>query len=308
MVMIIPKILSLLSGAILVTGGAYYVAKNMVARKPQDKVSVMTWNVLAGPFTKYNSAYHKAGAGEIEASSQTIARYSMAGKELTSRLTDIVFLQECETRFFEIEWNSASSDIFKEYHILQCQTSPEEPGTAVLVRKTGRARLAADKPICIGGTQETGGKSKIATVVPVTIGSKEIQVVSTHFTWDGATDLRLNHAALIGKGLVDDGSNVILGGDFNCEPGKNLTHLEGHSFLGKMRHVQLPKGSMTGLSGDDFSKQEHIDHLYISKGMSVRSAAALASPKSPYAVSDGWQPAPVQGPSDHVPVVVELRI
>lgn len=290
----------------LLTGGAYMVTKSMISQRDAAKLTVMTWNVLAGPFTMHNSAHHRSPE-KIETSHQTHARYSIAGKEIRNRAVDIVMLQECETPFFESKWNSAASDILKKYHIFQCQTSPEEPGTAILVKKYGWAKVAADKPMCIGGTKETGGTSKIATVLPVTVGSKEIQVVSTHFTWNGAAEQRIHHAALIGKSLPSDASNVILGGDFNCEPGAHLEKLEGQSFLGKMNHVPLPSGSMTGLSGD-FSKQERIDHLYISKDMAFSNASALASPQSPYAVSDGSQPAAVQGASDHVPVFAEVSL
>lgn len=231
----------------------------------------------------------------------------MAGKEISQKAADVVFLQECETPFFQSAWNSTAENIMREYHIFQCQTSHDEPGTAVMVRKSGRAAVAVEKPICIGGTKETGGTSKIATVLPVTVSSREIKVVSTHFTWNGAAEQRLHHAKLLGEALPRAAENVILGGDFNCEPGDHLQRLEGQSFLGKMHRVPLPKGTMTGLSGD-FSKQEHIDHVYVSKGMAVNRAAAAASPRSPYAASDGSQPAEVQAPSDHVPVFAEISL
>merc|ERR1712129_641468 len=108
----------------------------------------------------------------------------------------------------------------------------------------------------------------------------DINAVSTHFAWDGAAPQRLHHAKLMGEHLQK--GSLILGGDFNCQPGANLDALEASSFLGDAQRAPLPPGAMTGLSGD-FSKQELIDHVYISQDLAVLSATALATPASPWA-------------------------
>lgn len=74
------------------------------------------------------------------------------------------------------------------------------PGTAVLVKKAGTSvRVLDERPICVGGTSETGGRSKLATVVRVEAGAKRFAAVSAHFTWDGNAPQRLRHAELLGS-------------------------------------------------------------------------------------------------------------
>merc|ERR1712048_278474 len=169
--------------------------------------------------------------------------------------------------------------------------------------KTGGAIAKAASPICIGGDRKTGGPSKVATVVPMKYGDKMFDAVSTHFTWDGDSAGRQHHAQLIGDQLK--GSSVILGGDFTCQPGEPLKQLESVTFLGDLNRAALREGATTGLSGN-FSKQEYIDHVYSSRDWSALKAAALREPRSPYA-GEVTRPAKVSGPSDHVPVVVELE-
>lgn len=268
-------------------------------------VSVMTWNVLARPYTKYNSKFHCAHeAGTtmpVEEPAQTRSRYAAAGHIIVNTSHDLVLLQECEADFFEPQWNSEAAKVLKKYHLFACRQQ-REPGTAVLVRKDGRATSQVDRPLCIGGTDETGGVSKVATIVPVRVGSTDVSVVSSHFGFDGMADKRLHHMQMLGGSLTNQ--TVVLGGDFNCAPGPNLDTLASSSFIGDLQRAVLRPDEMTGLSGD-FSKAVCIDHVYVSPSATVIKAACLAKPISPWDGKD-TQPAPVVAPSDHVPVVVAI--
>lgn len=271
------------------------------------RLTMMTWNVLARPYTKHNWQHHRANT-KVEEMHQTLSRYTYAGEEIMNQGLDLVFLQECEAEFTQPEWNLVASRLLSEYEFFRCPQEPHEgPGTAVLVRRGGRARPQVEpgRHLCVGGTTDTGGLSKRATIVPVTAGSHSLLAVSGHFAWDGETEKRLRHVEMVGE-VVGDRS-VILAGDFNCQPGPALDMLEKSSgLLSKLRRVHLPEGTMTGLSGD-FQNEVCIDHVYLSPDLCSVWAAALAKPASPW---DGkcMRPANVNGASDHVPVVVELNL
>jgi len=228
----------------------------------------------------------------------------MAGEQIVSKGCDLVFLQEVENDFFEPTWNFAAPKVVGAYDIFYCRRGAEAGGTAVLVRKGGKVAALADRPICIGGSPETGGLSKVTTVVPVRAGSKKLKAVSTHFTWNGAAEQRLHHAKLLDDALST--GTVVFGGDFNCEPGKHLEELEASCFLGRLQRAALPFGSATGLSSD-FSVEEYIDHLYVSKDLSVSRVMALAKPGSPWG-GESTRPAKVRAASDHVPVFMEVAL
>ena len=278
--------------------------------KPAPQLSVMTFNVLARPYTKYNRDFHRAET-KTESETQTRTRYTLAAEEIASQGTDLVFLQEVEAPFFESAWNHAASKLLDKYSVFACRKmelnngmEEESPGTAVLVKKSGAVTTSVNSPLCIGGTKDTGGPSKVATVVHAQHGDKPLVAVSTHFTWDGAAAQRQHHAQLIGKSLPE--GNVILGGDFNSQPSESLSKLEAASFLGSMTRAALPEGSATGLSGN-FSKTQYIDHIYYtSNDLSLLSVKALRAPASPWS-GKVTSPAKVSGASDHVPVVAEFE-
>lgn len=286
--------------------GASYRYYSVKPAETTGRFSVMTWNVLARPFTKYNQKFHRARQN-IEEEVQTRTRYTMAGEHIANQSSDLVFLQECEGSFFDSHWNLAADKLLLEYSMFRC-TQGDDPGTAVLVKKAGRATSAASSPICIGGSEETGGSSKFATLVPVKAGTKELLAVSVHFTWDGQAPKRQRHAELIGRELEHNkhvrGHSIILGGDFNCEPGERLSELESASFLGGLRRAELPDGRATGLSGD-FSQTVCIDHFYTSRDLGEPAAQVSAWPASPWG-GKVTRPAKVSAASDHLPVTIEL--
>lgn len=286
--------------------GAVMLARYLKTKEPpsEPKLSVMTFNVLARPYTKYNQKFHRAQTA-VEDVLQTRTRYTLAAEEITSTGTDIVFLQECEAAFFERDWNHAAPKLLDRYYIFACRKSKddvEQPGTAVLVQKAGRATATASQPVCIGYSGGDGFDfSKVATIVPMQFGGKAFEAASTHFTWDGDAASREHHAKLVGDGLKN-AKSVVFGGDFNSQPGVSLEQLESKTFLGGLRRAALQEGNATGLY-KDFSKTEYIDHIYASRDWSPLSSLALRKPCSPWD-----ETGKVTAPSDHVPVVVELKL
>mmetsp|Transcript_41148 Transcript_41148/g.92402 ORF Transcript_41148/g.92402 Transcript_41148/m.92402 type:complete len:310 (-) Transcript_41148:28-957(-) len=293
---------ALLAGAsaLLVGGVAYRYGVGSQPSPGPKVMKVMSYNVLARPYTTYNTMHHRAPS-RIEDKVQTITRYTLAGETILSSGSDVVLLQECEGAFFKSDWNAAAERLAQQYTVFLCGEG-EKPGTAILVKKTGEVTPLAEKALWIGGTDATGGVSKSAAILPVQFGHKTVDMVSVHFTWDGLHQKRTHHAQLLGGSLQS--SSIVLAGDFNCEPGKMLNDLEQASFLKSMQRAALLNNAPTGLSSD-FSKEVALDHLYTSADLQVITAFAQGRPDSPWGGSLS-RPAKVARASDHVPVVATV--
>lgn len=291
------------AAAVVLVGAGVSMTRTKQVDDSPGHVTMLSWNVLARPFTSYNQRFHRAN-GKVEEPSQTRERYTLAGEEIARRAADLVFLQEFEAGFLSPEWNLAAPKVTAGYEVFRCPQDLESgPGTAVLVKKAGTSvRVLDERPICVGGTSETGGRSKLATVVRVEAGAKRFAAVSAHFTWDGNAPQRLRHAELLGAAIGD--SSAVVAGDFNCEPGPHLAALESSSFLGRMRRLELQPGATTGLTGD-FSAEVCIDHVYVSADLGPAQASATARPKKPWG-GNVTRPAKVAGASDHVPISAVL--
>ena len=267
----------------------------------KTELSVMSWNVLARQYTRHNRQYHRAGPG-VEDPLQTCRRYKIAGDEIVNRSCDVVLLQECEAAFFSADWNLAARELLSKYTVFRCPHSEASPGTAVLVKRDGRAVAEASRPQCIGGISEVGGPGKVATIVPMRVASRSFVAISTHFTFSGNAEGRLHHANLIGEAVR--GRSVVLGGDFNCVPGAQLEALESSTFLGSL--LRAPVDTATGLTSD-FTREVCIDHFYISEDLGKARAVALAEPSNPWG-GNASHPAEVTGASDHVPIMVHVAL
>jgi len=274
---------------------------------------VLSWNLLARPYTKYNQRQHCSGE-ELESEEQTRSRYTLAGREIVAQGCDVVLLQECDPDFFEERWNAAALDVNREYTLYPCFVNMV-PGTAVLVRKDGKAHANA-KAVCIGGTDSTGGWSKVATVLPVRsrAGLSDFVAVSAHMTWDGQKQKRQHHVDLVSEhlGKTHHGTPLIFGGDFNCQLGPSLDELESSTFLGGMRRAKLPEGTLTacGNAMVDGAAPETIDHIYLSQCLNAAAGGFVgAQPSVPWArtLQKDVGAAKVVAPSDHVHVRVEVQ-
>lgn len=249
---------------------------------------------------------------QCELQEQSRKRYSLVGRQLLEGYADVVLLQECEAAFFSASMNSEADKIAQQYHVFACNID-ENPGTAVLVKRFGRAKPMCQKPLCVGNEKGTylSASPYVATTVQLLVGSEPVTVASLHvpfwrFSSEQATQLlKALEYALAGQ------KHIIVGGDFNAgsTPDNDyLPQLEGNTFFGGLQRAQLAPGTMTGLTGD-FSKQVAIDHIYTSSGLGIESACALASPGSgPYSL-EGTGPADIVGcGSDHVPVLAHINL
>ena len=129
---------------------------------------LMQWNVLAAPFTHWNSAFHRNGQNQMETRAQTAARYALAGDALLAQGPDAVCLQECEPAFFDPHVNPTASRLAAMFEVVSCYGPKGTPGTVVLLHQKGALVKAAGVQVrCIHGGKATGGGSKSTICVPV---------------------------------------------------------------------------------------------------------------------------------------------
>mmetsp|Transcript_25004 Transcript_25004/g.58052 ORF Transcript_25004/g.58052 Transcript_25004/m.58052 type:complete len:347 (-) Transcript_25004:246-1286(-) len=294
----------------------------------QQALTVMSWNILARPYTHHNwqhgvywSDWQDKDGRPRETHKQAQARYGLAIDGILEVGPDVVLLQECEEAFFDPSYNHGADQLLRTYDHFHCclraRHAMPEGGTAVLVKKHGQVETAREaKAWPVGGTRETGGCSKIATVLPAKFSGRDVLIVSAHFSGSGE-HLQYALADLLASQMQQrdydaspaTSTAVILGGDFNCDV-KRADKLAARVFGGDhlSTRAQLKPGTKTGMNGD-FTTQVCIDHVYVTNEMVVLEADVRGSPGSPWSWYDGtWLPTQVAAASDHVPLVVSVAV
>lgn len=278
------------------------------ASSQPTRFNVLSWNILARPFTYFNKeppgcvqGHHNPSA-DIESTAQTRARYGLVSDALLARRPDVVLLQECEKAFFEAELNPRAAEVNSAYELFA--THEEGPGTAVLVLRGGQC-VATGVVTRVGATEDTGGTSKSVTLVQVAIGGRLLWLGSIHATpvKYGPQKVR-EQLVQLSDALRSDANatltasppRVLIAGDLNAEPDE-VEGLQRSSCLGGLQRIDAGLGH-TGLSST-FDEPVTIDHAFISPGLRVISAAREKQPASPFdRAAEG--PSPVIGASDHV--------
>ena len=282
----------------------------------RSSFTVLSWNLLAAEFTKFNHKPPGCVQGHhnphevTETSQQTAARYSLASDALIKRQPDAVLLQECSSEFFDISVNPRASALLTHFEVVH-QTNSAGPGTAVLLR-AGGPLVPTGTVVTVGANETTGGTSKSTSAVLVTVGrGTQCWLASMHVTpYKFYPAAAKAHMQLTGEALrssispTDDGARslprLVMGGDFNAEP-HELTSLQLEaSFLGGALARVIAPGH-TGLS-PDFSSPETIDHFFLSAGLQLLEVELERAPASPYGIraAGDTAAAPVVAPSDHV--------
>ena len=233
---------------------------------------------------------------EFESKDQTIERYSIIVENILSIKTDIVCLQECDTFFFNSEFNPNIDILLKEYNridVLDIITidNPTASGICILVRKKNNIKKIYD-PI-FTPLNQYGGISKGAIMLPIIdINNNPLWVVSAHFNSDSKFRQKLimdieqiyetnQHPYLISKNGINTDSTLFVFGDFNIEGDGAL--LNGRLNYMSMEFGDIPNtskfiypfkskwynskniltnGILTGLDGG-FTSEKNIDHIFV---------------------------------------------
>lgn len=278
-------------------------------RQINSHVSVVSWNLLATPFTKFESSSHRNPACTIEkpraleTDAQSFSRYSRAGAALLEKNPHVVMLQECEPAFFSSSRNKHAEALLKKYELFQCfawqADGSIDPATAILLRRDAVKALEA-VPRCVGGNGSTGGTSKVVTVVDTKIQDTEYTFASGHFTWDGDAATREHHVKLLEPLLAQ--KNFLLGGDFNADF-PSLRELKNRTWLKNTELVPLDPCNGTFKNIPKGGVIETLDHFFASKKLPVVKAFAWHEPICPYGEGS---PAEIVGASDHVAIEMEI--
>jgi len=297
-----------------------------------DGFTVLQWNILARPFTKYNDQARRPvkpnvedpmyqghgnglSEGGLETLEQTSKRYALASRTLKAQAPDAVLLQECDPAFFDPAINHAAADIQQMFSVHSSFGSDREasPGTAVLLKKPeAGGQLLKDPQFStkvIGGDKSTGGSSKSATMVPVILdggnASDPIWLVSIHVApLRNAEAAAKRHITMV-ENELSELSRFVLAGDFNANPSEIAST---GTLLSKLRRVAVSpeveaSGSVTSWHSEQ-GQQPLIDHCFISSDLGIlRQATVEKVPHSPYG-SDGS----VKGASDHIWLSVRLSV
>jgi Ser/Thr protein kinase RdoA (MazF antagonist)/endonuclease/exonuclease/phosphatase family metal-dependent hydrolase len=288
---------------------------------------VMTYNVLARPYTKYNTAFHR-NASPVETLEQTQARYRLATEEILREAPDAVCLQECEQEFVDpaTDSNPAAASLLDAYQAVSCFGPPSPdtglgtPGTVVLIRREAHGgRLSCvvttgSEPAVfrVEGSSATGGTSKSAVGVLCQFAdATPLVVISLHATTTRSARARQHQMSLISSALesmfpAGERPLVCVCGDFNGTA-EDLAR-DDSALLNGLSRVEF--GVDTGC-GANFDRPHPIDHMFVSPtGLLVESLRAERPPSSPYAIDAATAgvavPAAVSGPSDHVWLSAEL--
>ena len=268
-------------------------------RRADQRVSVLSYNLLARPFTKYEKQHHRNPADKIETEAQTRERYSVSTKTIIAEKPHVVLLQECEPAYFNLESNKHADTLLAMYNLFPCfGRQPDggiSPSTAVLFLRDSAKALEV-VPRCVGGDEACGGTSKTCTVVDATIHQQVHRFASCHFTFDGLAEKRRHHVDLL-EPLMSKCQRLVVGGDFNAA-NESMNGLQRNSFL-----HDLDRPSLDAPLGTVSSEQKTIDHFF-TRGFRVLQTACLHVAKCPY--GEGV-PAEIVGGSDHVPILVHLE-
>ena len=292
-----------------------------------QSISMLTWNVLARDYTKYNKELpgcvqgHHNPEGRLETVEQTRARHKLAVTAIIERAPDAVLLQELSADFFDTEFNPFAA-ILQDHFVLVKATNDAGPGTGVLLRKSGPLRPAG-LTLSVGGSEETGGTSKSASGVLVRLDDqpeRPIWLISIHLTpYKYSPEKVCVHLAQLGDALRSYANHstgatrmapprMVIGGDLNAEPSEVRKIQRACPTLGgALYHVDA--SGPTGLSSD-FSSAEYIDHLFLSPGLRTTGPVVLErEPGSPYGIpAQASVPSPVIGASDHVWQSVDIEL
>eukprot|EP00966_Prymnesium_polylepis_P073479 1705729-Prymnesium_polylepis.1 len=275
--------------------------------------TVLSWNVLAREFTMFNREPpgcvqgHHNPDDRLETKGQTEERYSLATDAILAQRADAVLLQELSQDFFDHAVNPRAQDLLAEYEIAH-EANDAGPGTAVLLHKDSPLVNTGLRFTAGGSEEETGGTSKSASGVQVTLAGARCWLVSLHLTpFKYKPEPVRKHLQLLGDALRMQASpdgrpppRIIVGGDLNAEPHEVATLQSECAFLGgALSRVGAP--GPTGLSAN-FATPEAIDHMFVSPGLRLLDVALERPPESPYAERPEGKvgPAAVAYASDHV--------
>lgn len=273
---------------------------------PKNAFSVYSHNVLASPYTKFNSDHHGNGDNKTETKDQKTERYRRSINSINEQSADVVCLQECEPDFWVLAKDMSLDDTYTPF---RNYTNSVKPGTVILLKNTDKGgKLTKLNPTLRVNLASYPSKSAICLQVKHIHSGKKTWIVNVHLPFDGEHAKRV---ALLKKikaeidKVTEGDHSVVLVGDFNAST-ETCKEIEKESWIGELQHVDLGEDVKTGLNFD-FTVSVCVDHMYITEDLKVVGEPILGGePGNPYG-PDTSQPATIIGASDHVWIKVTLE-
>ncbi len=248
----------------------------MAATTTPNVLEVMTFNMLAHPYTKFNQAFHKNPDGVLETAAQRAERYLLNLQTIEARAPPVLLTQEHDVALAVTGYTTGAS----------AYVESRTEGCSVLFRD-GTPIAAAPKRCRTLDLLE----GKTAVVVTV-FGFATF--VSLHLKGGpGSRPVKLAQLRKVLEAVEGLGPTVI-GGDFNETDVSVFAELMGSADF----HCVQYEGA-SGL-GTDLMTPLALDHVYV-RDVHAVSLAAVRAPANP------WLPGAVIG-SDHVPLVLTAML
>lgn len=262
-------------------------------------LNVVSWNILAHVHTHWDFVRHGGFAKALETLEQRQARHEVIARRLNALRPEVALLQEVDASFLPLEWQGGPLPCgvaLGGYTPYRSYSPGKQEGTAVLLRDDAWQRDTSVETLYIPRTEATGWKTGVVVHARRVDGfgcapSPTVAFASVHLR-HGSPEAQRELLAVAMAGRRHVAIPVVLGGDFNSDPGEpDFSGIEAPLLAAGLRRVPSQLGLPTDLSG------RTIDHIYASP--SLWPSTVQVGPLPPLAQGPwSWPPAANDG-SDH---------
>ena len=255
----------------------FYTAQNQVpASRLARMMKVLSFNLLAHPYTKFSASFHRSpDGGVLESAAQQVTRYARNEVIISTLTPDVLCTQEHDREFVIPDYTEGVS----------AYVEGRSEGCSVLFR-TGSE--LSRKPRRTWTLDLTEGKTAAFAHVP-----GHGVFVSVHLKGGpGSEATRRKQLAMVLQALPLEATVVICGDMNETKPDKLFAE---QLALHGLRRV--PYDAWSGMTSD-FSAPLALDHVFV-RVSAHATATVMGHPKDPWA-SDATCG------SDHVPLLVYL--
>lgn len=271
---------------------------------------VMTWNVLAHVHTHWDSAFHGGRFKTVETKEQRLARHVAIADAIMRELPDVVLLQEVDEFFMPEDWQGGRLPCGRTlsgycvHRSYSRTTSGPMEGVVVLLRAGVWEVHPEYAPVLLPRIPERGWKCGIAVPARRCGGSEQpCCFVSVHLQWGNPTgQLRMLEDALAFEGA--ESCHIVLGGDFNTQPGSELLPLSDFLSSRQLGMVPHAPNALTCTGGE--KEPELIDYLFCSNSFAVLGSQTCVAGPLPPRDRGAWSDAAAHDGSDHAWLIATL--
>ncbi len=266
---------------------AHVVSPRMTSfGSPKVLVSCATFNALAHPYTKFNSAHHGHSETAVETATQQTRRYELNARALAEFYADVLLLQEHDQAFVVPGYR----------RIMRAFVDGRSEGCSIALADSSPMEFLSAATVDLG-------EGKSAVIAKIAADAACFWAVSLHLKGGRDTDdvkrsqVQRVQTTLQALGFAKDTDTLVFAGDMNdVDPDRTFGALLR---TGCNVCWHAPVGP-TGLTSA-FDKAIAIDHVFVTCDRRVEIQPLRHAPGSP------WATDAVVG-SDHVPVLFTVIV